>query len=481
MAFGLQRSGLYYTMVNTHLAAEEAAYIVDDCGARTLITSAALAPLADELVARTPGRRAAPDDRRPPSPPGHTSYDEFVAGSPGEPLADEVEGSAMLYSSGTTGHPKGIRRPLTGAALRLRRRPLRHARRDHGLRPGGRVPQPGPAVPLRPAGVVHDGPAHGRHGRGHGALRPRALPGPHRAAQGHARPVRPDHVRAHAQAARRRAGQVRPVVAALGRARRGALRARGQAADDRVVGAGHPRVLLGHRRHGHDLDHRRGGADAPRLGGQGHLGRGARLRRRRRGPPGGRRRRRLLRRAHRGRHVPVQPRPREDAPDLQRQGLGHAVGRRPPRRRGLPVPDRPQALHDRLGRREHLPPGDRGRPGAAPRGGRRRRLRRPRSRNGGGGQGGRPARPRRRARARSSRPRSSPSAGPTCPTTSARARSTSPTCCPAARTASSTRRPCARPTGPARPPAPPEPRAASARRRTRPGRGRRRRRTAARW
>ena len=102
-----------------------------------------------------------------------------------------------------------------------------------------------------------------------------------RGAQGHARPVRPDHVRAHAQAARRRAGPLRPLLAALGGARRRALRARGQAPHDRVVGAGHPRVLLGHRGHGHDLDHRRGGPDAPRLGGQGHLGRGARLRRRR--------------------------------------------------------------------------------------------------------------------------------------------------------------------------------------------------------
>ena len=45
IVFGAQRSGLYFTMVNTHLTAEEAAYIVDDCGARTLVTSARLGEL----------------------------------------------------------------------------------------------------------------------------------------------------------------------------------------------------------------------------------------------------------------------------------------------------------------------------------------------------------------------------------------------------------------------------------------------------
>ena len=113
VTFGLQRSGLYCTMVNTHLAAEEAAYIVQDCGARTLITSSSLAPLAVDLVALTPDVElrlmlgAGTAD-------GHQRYEDFVSGFPGEPLPVEMEGSPMLYSSGTTGHPKGIRRPLSG-------------------------------------------------------------------------------------------------------------------------------------------------------------------------------------------------------------------------------------------------------------------------------------------------------------------------------------------------------------------------------
>ncbi len=111
------RSGLYWTPINWHLTADEAAYIADDCEARAIVTSASLNEVAAEMVALTPRittRLVCDSPGAPPLPAGHERYSDALAEHPAEPVPDELEGMQMMYSSGTTGRPKGILPPLLG-------------------------------------------------------------------------------------------------------------------------------------------------------------------------------------------------------------------------------------------------------------------------------------------------------------------------------------------------------------------------------
>ncbi len=107
--YGFQRIGAIYTPVSTRLSPEEAAYVVNDCGARLLVASAATAPLAVAIIDLTPKveRRLAIGGAE-----GHEDYDDVMSGYPTTPLPDEIEGAPMTYSSGTTGRPKGAERAL---------------------------------------------------------------------------------------------------------------------------------------------------------------------------------------------------------------------------------------------------------------------------------------------------------------------------------------------------------------------------------
>ena len=100
------RSGLYITAVNWHLAPEEAAYIVQDSGAQVVIASAGVRKVAEPLPALVP------DVKRwyafGGTVEGYQSYSTLLA-SAGVRLTDQPRGSEMLYSSGTTGRPKGIK------------------------------------------------------------------------------------------------------------------------------------------------------------------------------------------------------------------------------------------------------------------------------------------------------------------------------------------------------------------------------------
>ena len=104
------RSGLYMTAVNHRLSPPEVAYIVNDCGARAFIADSALTETATAIVSLTPDvtlRLAIGTGIDE-----HGSYEAALAAASDIPLDDQPRGKDMLYSSGTTGQPKGVKAPL---------------------------------------------------------------------------------------------------------------------------------------------------------------------------------------------------------------------------------------------------------------------------------------------------------------------------------------------------------------------------------
>jgi acyl-CoA synthetase (AMP-forming)/AMP-acid ligase II len=114
VCWAAQRSGLYYTAISRYLTADEIAYILKDCGARLLVTS----PNCAEVVAHLINQPGAPAFYMVDTPvAGFKSWGDALAAMPATPIADEIAGHDMLYSSGTTGRPKGIKRESDAAPI----------------------------------------------------------------------------------------------------------------------------------------------------------------------------------------------------------------------------------------------------------------------------------------------------------------------------------------------------------------------------
>ena len=150
ICWAAHRAGLYYACTSSYLTAPEVAYIVNDCGAQLFLSSVYKADVAKDVPAQTPAVKTCMMVGEPIE--GFLDWDKAIAGMPETPIDDEWEGHDMLYSSGTTGRPKGIKIDLEDRKLGEVRPSMQAIMALYGVGPETTYLSPAPlyhAAPLR--------------------------------------------------------------------------------------------------------------------------------------------------------------------------------------------------------------------------------------------------------------------------------------------------------------------------------------------
>lgn len=150
LCWGAQRSGIVYICLSTRLNVADAAYIINDSGATMLVTTHAQAEIAAALAGQTPAlrRRLMLDG----TVPGYDAYEAELARCPATRISDEETGGDMLYSSGTTGRPKGVYAPPASPDIEAPTSLTSLCQRLYGMDTETRYLSPAPlyhAAPLR--------------------------------------------------------------------------------------------------------------------------------------------------------------------------------------------------------------------------------------------------------------------------------------------------------------------------------------------
>jgi len=115
ICWAAQRAGLYYTCISSRLTSPEIAYIVHNCDAKVFIGSNDKPDTTADFKQDCPGLLKHYLVGNPAN--ADLSWEHALKAQPKTPIEDEMEGSLMLYSSGTTGRPKGIKRALSMRAF----------------------------------------------------------------------------------------------------------------------------------------------------------------------------------------------------------------------------------------------------------------------------------------------------------------------------------------------------------------------------